>query len=780
METFLAEPDRPAFVAETDAFHLACWRCLFDEAEEPQVICRSDGTVVEINLRASQLLGLTCAEADPNPRLVDLLAPAAGRRLATALKANPVRAETIAAITVLCSGRIGMIADLHVLPLGDQHALVIFRDASKRWRMESHAQRLITAVDSTPDVVFLTDQEFHIAFVNAAFNVVTGHSVEDVLGREADFLRAPSEAAKVLEYRAAIGRGEGWVGELLNLRSNGEVYPVEAAISPIFDKRGGLLGYSAFERDISAKRRMQEEITLQRDYVQSIINSLDAAVYTIDRQFRLTHISDGWRKLPPQHGWLTLSAPPLAGACLLDLVRHPARRAELKELFESVLELRQPREIDTASEDLNYHWLIKIAPWWHRGDVAGLIYTVTDHTYLHQLKNQLYQAQKMETIGALAAGVAHDFNNLLLAVRGNVGLLLMDDALPTDARKRLEGIDQAAHRAAGITQQLLSFSRASDERETVLDFNEVIKEASQLARRSIKSNVKVRLQVHASAVKVRMDSTRAQQLLLNLCINALDAMPEGGQLTLANELTPLPPALAAKLQQPVGTQFLCCRVSDTGAGIPPEVLPRVFNPFFTTKDKDQGTGLGLAIVQSIVTKAKGAIEVATAVNQGTCFSVYLPLAQAGVTARAALPDTQLSYGTGRIMVVDDLDLVLDFTRSFLTAAGYDVLVASSAEQALEMMECLDRPVDLLFTDYNMTGKNGAQLIREVSARWPGVRFVLVSGYLEESQRIQVEEELHARILHKPFNMREATDLVARVLRRNLPEPAVEPASSPQS
>lgn len=748
-----------------DSLHLACWRSLFENSEDPQAICRQDGHVVEANRRAQQLLGFQMDALGTPMCLLDLLTPAVARRLASMLKAGPPKPETIAAITLVCSGRIGMIADMHVQALTEGFVLVVIRDASRRWRMESHVQRLITAVDSTPDVVFLTDQEFRLTFVNAAFNVVTGHSVEEVLGRNADFLRAPSEGAKVREYRGAIERGEGWVGELLNVRSNGDFYPVEAAISPIFDKRGGLLGYSAFERDITTKKRLQAELVQQRDSVQSIINSLDAAVYTLDREFRITHINDGWKRLPQEHGWLTLTERPAEGALLLDFVRDSARRSELQELFESVLSRRQPREIDTSSSDRNYHWLIKVAPLWREGEVAGLLYTVTDHTYLHQLKNQLYQAQKMETIGALAAGVAHDFNNLLLAVRGNVGLLLLDEGVKAEVRKRLESIDQAANRAAGITQQLLSFSRASDERETILDFNDVVKEASQLARRSIKSNVRIRVEPTETPVKVRIDPTRAQQLLLNLGINAIDAMPDGGELTLSNRVVVLTPGLAAKLQQPPGADFLCCSVSDTGSGIPAEVLPRIFNPFFTTKDKGKGTGLGLAIVQSIVTKAKGVVEVETEAGRGTTFKIYLPLAEAGLTARPPVPEPRLSHGSGRVLVVDDLDLVLDFTRSFLTAAGYEVLVANSAEQALLTLEELEQPVDLVFTDYNMTGKNGAQLIREVSARWPSVRFILVSGYLEDEQRTQVEKELQARILHKPFNMREATDLVAEVLRR---------------
>jgi PAS domain S-box-containing protein len=741
------------------------WRCLFDISEDPQLVCRADGRAVELNRRAQQLLGVQEAAADVGACLLTVLTPPVHKRLQALLQKSGPHPETLTAVTLVFSGRLGMIADLGVTPLGDGFSLVSIKDASRRWRMESHVQRLITAVDSTTDVVFLTDAEFRLTFVNAAFQGVTGHSVEDVLGRSADFLRAPGQEPQTAAYHACLDQGQGWMGELLNLRNDGSIYPVEAAISPIFDKRGALLGCAAIERDISSKKKLQEELLLERDLVRSILHSLDAAVYTLDRAFCLTHVNDGWKKLPPAHGWLQLDAAPESGRSLLEYVPEAARRAELQGLFESVLATQQPKEIEVCSGDRRYHWLVKITPWRHEREVQGLIYTVTDHSYLHQLQSQLYQAQKMETIGALAAGVAHDFNNLLLAIRGNTSLLLLSKQLPDEARRRLQQIDQAAGRAGDITAQLLSFSRASDEREIVVDFNEVLQEASQLAKRSIRGQVRIVVEVAPAPLKVLIDPARAQQVLLNLCVNAQDAMPQGGQLTLRGQLSPLTEAQAAKLQELPGTTFVHASVQDTGTGIPVEVLSRIFDPFFTTKEKGKGTGLGLSIVHSVVTKAGGLLEVDTSVGIGTTFNIYLPVAQGALANRDAAPTGDLPRGAGRILVVDDLDLVLDFTRSFLMEAGYDVLVASSGEQALEILAALDKPVDLLLTDYNMTGKTGVQLIREVAVRWPDIKFILASGYLEDHERARIESELDARILHKPFNVRDAAALVAAALNR---------------
>ncbi len=645
------------------------WRCLFEASEDAQIVCRTDGAVLELNQRARQLFGLPDTPKLPGYLLASLLTPTTVRKLTQLLARTAGRQETLPAVSLLCRGQLSLVADLQVTPLGDGCSLVTMRDASRRWRMESHVQRLITAVNSTSDVVYLTDAEFRLTFVNSAFQQVTGHSIEDALGRETDLLRAPSEAAKVAAYRGAVTRGQDWRGEVLNLRRDGTTYPVEAAISPIYDKQGLLLGCVSFERDISAQKRLQHELALERDYTQSIIHSLDAAVFSLDRELRLRHVNRVWEAFPPGYGWLSFPAPPSLGGPFLDCIPDPARRAEVREVLHRVLAEGQPHELRGSLEP-NRQWLVKITPWKHGPEVIGLNYLVVDQTRFCELQTQLFQAQKMETIGALAAGVAHDFNNLLLAIRGNVSLVQLEEGLSTVVRDKLAQIDQAAGRAAGITQQLLSFSRSTEEKEVVLDFNQLVREASQLARRTLKNKITIQLDLPEAPIKVCLDSTRGSQVLLNLAVNAHDAMPKGGTLTLRNRLVRLTAAQAQRARRPVGDEFLCCSITDTGTGIPPEVLPRIFDPFFTTKATGKGTGLGLAIVHSVVTGVGGFIEIETKVGEGTSFHIFLPTVTTGLTEPPRRAAAGLVRGAGRVLVVDDMDFILEFTQSFLQAAGY--------------------------------------------------------------------------------------------------------------
>ncbi|MBM3880559.1 MAG: PAS domain S-box protein [Verrucomicrobia bacterium] len=738
------------------------WRYLLEASEDAQLVCRRDGAVVEANRRARQLIGLGPEVVWPAYLLSSFLTSSTVTRLQGVLGGRSGRPETLAAVTLLCRGQLSLVADLRVTPLGEEHALVAVKDASQRWRMESHIQRLITAINSTTDVVYLTDALFKLTFVNTAFQQVTGHTIEEALGQKADFLRAPGVAGQADAYREAMSRGEDWRGELVNVRRDGTTYPVEAAISPIFDKHGAFLGVVALERDITAQKRLQGDLELERDYVQSIIDSVDAAIYTVDRQLRLRHVNRHAEQFPAGHGWLALKEAPQKGRSLLEYIPDEPRRDEVREVMERVLIEGRPHEIRAPLSE-GAQWLVKVTPWQHDAEILGLNYVVVDQTRFCQLQAQLYQAQKMETIGALAAGVAHDFNNLLLAVRGNVTLLLLDEKLGGDTRRRLGQIDQAAARAAEITQQLLSFSRTSEEKEVVLDFNRLVREASQLARRTLKRGIELHLALTETPIKVRIDNTRANQLLLNLVVNAADAMPDGGAITVSNRLLALCEDKALQVGRPSGTQFLRCSVADTGTGIAPEVLPRIFDPFFTTKAKGKGTGLGLAIVHNIVARAGGFIDIDSRLGAGTTFHIHLPTVLGGLTEQPRHGRPSLVKGSGRVLVVDDLDFIVDFTRSFLQAAGYEVFVAGNADEALGVFEREGGRLDVLLTDYAMPGRNGVELIKEARARWPHLRCILASGYLEEEESRRLEQELRVHILNKPYNVREATDVVRRVI-----------------
>ncbi len=736
------------------------WRHLFAESEDAQLVCEREGLIVEVNRRAEQLLGLT---GQTNLFAAGLLASVSSARLRELLERDRGQTETLSTIGLSCPTGLCLVADLQVTRFDHGRSLIAIKDATRRLRLETHTQRLLAAIDSTPDVVILTDAHFRITFVNPAFESATGYTIEEALGRSVDYFQAPGEEAKTRQYLQCVAGGSDWFGELWNARQDGSLYPVEMTFSAIHDKNGQLTGGVALQRDVSGKKKLQDDLTVERNLVRSIINSLDGALYTLDGKLRLTHFNDGWQKLPAEHGWLKLPGRPEPGRPLLEYVTDGARRTELEQTFRLVLAEGTPQELQ-GMDSSGRHWTMSIFPWHHEGQIRGLIYKVTDNSAFISIQNQLVQAQKLQTIGALAAGVAHDFNNLLLAIRGNVGLLLMDPNLAESMRVRLDQAEQAAVRASGLSQQLLSFSRASEEKVAVLDFNQVLSETADLAKRILRGKVTLKLQPAPEPIKVQMDATRATQALLNLCVNGNDAMPEGGTLTIATARVTLEAAQAAKVRKAPGTVFARCSVTDSGTGIPPEVLPRIFNPFFTTKEKGKGTGLGLSIVHGVVAKAGGFIDVESKVGIGTTFHLYLPMDQGPVTKSNTEFLQKIKKGSGRLLVVDDLDLVLEFAANFLEQAGYEVLTAHSAEAALKILSEQTVPVDLLFTDYTMPGQNGWQLIQAVTARWPKIQCLLASGYLDDAERSQMTQLPGLRILNKPYGITEATSVIAGMLK----------------
>lgn len=739
------------------------WERFFETSEDAMLICGADGTVKRANRRAFQLLTKRDEVGSNNVNIFENLTLETAKEAKELLSRESGCQVTIPAIAIISEDEIRQIVDLLFTPLGNGNSLVIIRDASRRRRMESHVQRLLAAVEVTNDVIILTDSEFRILFTNPAFMTVTGYTIEDALGRKADFLRAPEELEKYQECIRTVSSGYDWEGELINKRADGSRYVVAATISPIYDREGVFLGYASFERNITKQKLLENEIIQEKNYVNSIINSLDSAVYTTDKDFKLFHFNNKWKNFPQKHGFLNLSEPPAVGKSIFDYIEDGEKRNELKAIFDSVIAQGETREIRSGCD--NRHWVVKISPWQMDGDNKGIIYMVTDHTKFHELQKQLYQAQKMETIGALAAGVAHDFNNLLMAIQVNTSMLLLKDNIDETVRTALQEIETAAVRAASITKQLLSFSRPSDDLDVVVDFNSIAEEARHLFKRSLRQDVEVKIIPAEPPPKILINPTRAHQVLLNLFINAQDAMPNGGTITVRNQYRELTYEQSLKARKPQGTQFLCCSVSDTGTGIPPEIMRKIFEPFFTTKEKGKGTGLGLSIVNSIVLQSSGFIEVSSEVGKGTTFDIYFPLATGEVRVDKEKTEHQVLKGSGRILVVDDLDLVLEVAQRFLSLLGYEVQLAHSFDEAINILETSEKPFDLLFTDYNMGGKNGIDLICEAREKWKNMKFILTSGYIGENERQMVESIPFVRILNKPYNVKEAAVLIAEMLSK---------------
>jgi len=386
------------------------------------------------------------------------------------------------------------------------------------------------------------------------------------------------------------------------------------------------------------------------------------------------------------------------------------------------------------------------------------------------LEAQLRQSQKMEAIGQLAAGVAHDFNNILTIIQGHVGLLLEDPALTSDMRESLEPVATATDRAAGLTRQLLAFSRKQVLQMRVIDLNDVVSDTANMLQRLLGEMVVLSFKYSSSPAAVEGDSTMLEQVIVNLAVNARDAMPGGGKLRVTVERVEVSADTAAARTENAQTAFINLTMRDDGKGMDEGTKARIFEPFFTTKDVGKGTGLGLATVYGIIKQHRGFIDVESAPGEGTTFRVYLPASSAPLPLpepSAPVPRVAATKSAGEtILVVEDEVDLRDLVRTLLEAVGYHVLEAEHGREALEVWEKAEGKIDLLLTDVTMPeGISGLELAERFRKMNPKLKVIFSSGYsVELFQRqkiVGLKEGLN--FLPKPYQPDTLTSTVRRCL-----------------
>ncbi len=366
-----------------------------------------------------------------------------------------------------------------------------------------------------------------------------------------------------------------------------------------------------------------------------------------------------------------------------------------------------------------------------------------------RLEEQLRQAQKMEAVGRLAGGVAHDFNNMLTVIQGYCEVLLFNFADSPKNRLSVEAIQTAAERAAQLTKQLLAFSRKALVEKRTLDLNDVISQLELMLRRLIATNIEIDIKLDPNPCFIEADPTQIDQVILNLALNARDAMPNGGKLAISTLRTAGNPAEPNANSSAPGLNFVQLRVADTGHGMSDEVKSRIFEPFFTTKEKGKGTGLGLAVVHGIVRQSRGQISVESNVNVGTTFSILFNEAQE-VLRETKVAEPEFCHGTETILLVEDEDSVRELVRATLASYGYEVIATASGQTALDIASKRRDGIHLLITDLMMPGIGGYELSHRLREQGSTIPVLYISGYCEESA---VQNDIRPGVdafLHKPF------------------------------
>jgi len=511
-------------------------------------------------------------------------------------------------------------------------------------------------------------------------------------------------------------------------------------------------------------RRLKAESLLREAHahLQAVINSSPLAIYTMDAEGDVRSWNPaaetlyGWRSDEVIGGPLTLITRDLADQ--RDL-RDRVFRGETLRGIETTAHKKDGAAVTLSLAAAPVHDAV--------GSVTGVLFIAADLTDVRRLEIQYRQAQKMEAVGRLAGGIAHDFNNLLTAILGTTGLLLDSLDQSSQARLDVEEIEKAAKRAAGLTRQLLVFSRKQVLEPRILDLNAVVGDLHGMLVRLIGEDIKLQTKLAPELGTVHSDPGQLQQAIVNLVVNSRDAMPKGGVLTIETENVELDPRELEPHTLTRPGKYVLLAVHDTGIGMDAATKARLFEPFFTTKEPGKGTGLGLATVYSIVKQSGGYIWAYSEPGHGTTFKIYLPRVQGIAERTSERSVAAVAGGSETVLVVEDQPEVRVLTTRILEGRGYTVLAAENATDALQVAERYPQAIDLLLTDVVMPGLNGRELARLMAAQRSNIKVLFVSGYTGEAVREHGLLERDVAFLQKPFTPDVLAERVRAVLDRRV-------------
>lgn len=596
------------------------------------------------------------------------------------------------------------------------------------------------AIDGCSSAVVVCDDRGRFLYVNDAACELLGYSREEYLTFDVSRIVAPSEVPRVQrEFAEAMANGR-FMGDYETVRSDGATRwcRVDASCADG-------VHLLAFVTDITDQVESRAEIARREGELRAIFDSAQDMIFLKDRDLRYTHLNQA------ALDYLGMPAHEIVGRTDQEIFERE-RAGEIEAVDRRVLAGHEDKTLVARGQGEQRRILetIKVPVRDEAGQVVGLCGVTRDLTEVRAMEEQLRQAQKLEAVGRLAAGVAHDFNNLLTPILGYADLLASTLADDAQAQRDLAAIVRAGARARDLTANLLAFSRKQvlDKKPTSL--NDVVEATRPMLERLVREDVTIRLRLQDGLGAVRADRGQLQNVLINLTVNSADAMPDGGILTIETQDVRLGSEYVKLHPGAVEGPYVLLAISDTGLGMDEETRRRAFEPFFTTKAVDEGTGLGLATVHGIVKQHGGGIEVYSEPEHGCTVKIYLPLHDGVVSEAEIEAEADRLAGDEHIMLVEDDAAVRQLTEAVLERYGYTVTALSSPAEATRMAAEIVPPPHLLLSDVVMPGMNGAQLHRVLRGTWPELPVLFMSGYTSNIIAHHGVLPEGQRFLQKPF------------------------------
>ena len=635
-------------------------------------------------------------------------------------------------------------------------------------------------LEALPDAAVAVDLDGTIVQVNSQTRELFGYQRDELIGQKIEMLVPERYRQQHHHHREVFAetpktRRMGADLDLYGRRRDGSEFPVEISLSPVATEKGSFVLSSI--RDISDRKKIAEELRRAneelyrrtaeqlgeyRSRLASIIDSSEDAILSKALDGTITSWNKGAERI---YGYsaeqvvgknismLTSSDRPDEIPAILEKIA----RGENIEHYESTRVTKDGRHLDVS---------ISVSPLRNAiGEIVGASAIVRDITAQKRAEAQLRQSQKMEAIGRLAGGVAHDFNNILGIIYACTEFLRDRVSPASEPTLYIENIRKAVDRGTALTRQLLTFSRTTKVQPLVLDLNDRLKDISKLLRSLLGDDIEILIVPRSPSAVVEADPGRLDQIVVNMAVNARDAMPRGGKLILETFTVNLEESFADQQQAMTPGKYVVLAVSDTGTGMDEATMTRIFEPFFTTKEVGKGTGLGLATVYGIVKQSAGHIFVYSEPGHGTTFKIYLPNADHKIVT--ASPTAVEQVGPKRqgttILLVEDDDIMRGLTAQLLKEHGYTVVEASDGKSALEIVESHVTPIDLVLTDVIMRRMGGPELVDRLNTTHPGMKVVYMSGYTGEQMASRAVLQPGVSLLEKPFTRTALLNLIHTTL-----------------
>lgn len=646
--------------------------------------------------------------------------------------------------------------------------LMVVSDITELKRGENERSRLAAIVDSASDAIASTNREGTILSWNPGCERLLGYRADEIIGHNVERLVPPNRIAEDRQLTERVDRGELVERiETERLHKDGTIVIVELTMSPIRDESGRIIGRSNIAHDITLRKKSESELRLLNTCIaclHDVVMITDAESMT-PTEMPILFANPALERLTGYHPQEVLGLSPT-------ILHGPnTSREAVDRMFTTLQNGGMAREelvhySKTGKECLVDVQVVPITD--PAGKITHFVSLHRDISERKSLETQLRQAQKMEVIGRLAGGVAHDFNNILQIMMLHLEFLAAQRGLPKEVRTPLRELETLTDRAATVTSQLLMFARRQAVQLRTVNLNSVLTKSVSLLRRLLGEHLTIQVELAPSEIWIDADVGMLDQVVMNLCINARDAMPTGGTLTIWTALAEWSEEDVQRAPQARPGRFVCLAISDTGCGMSSEVMEHLFEPFFTTKPVGSGTGLGLAAVYGIVMQHRGFVIVDSVVGSGSTFRLYFPWSAAVAAKEDSAQQAVLqARGTQTLLLVEDEEQLRNISVQLLQQQGYRVLAAADGIEAMRLWEQHGPTIDLLLSDMVMPGGlTGTALGEILLQQKPQLKVILTSGYSEEIIELESKSQAQFTFLAKPFRYQQLLDTVRLALLGN--------------